>query len=338
MLQFLMAAFREPKLFLVFLLILAVILVNGWTDAPNTIATCVTTGAMKQKAAIRMSALFNFFGVFLITRFNGSVVMTIYHIVDFRGETAICLTALCAAMMAIVFWAVFAWYFGVPTSESHAMVAALSGAAIALQKNGSGVQAAQWYKVMAGLLLSSGLAFGAGYALHRLGWMEKQPDVRNEKMQKICAAGMSFLHGAQDGQKFIGLFLLAWSLLQGKSGNTFQVPLWLVLLCSITMALGTGLGGGRILNKIGARLVPLSREQGVQSDMAAILSLVVCSLLGLPVSTTHTRSFGVMGVGMGTDQKPDKKSAAELVLAWMLTFPGCGLIGFGFARLISLLP
>ena len=123
----------NPALAVTTVLTLAVIMVNGWTDAPNAIATCVSTRSMSAKPAILMAAFFNFLGVLVMTMLNATVAMTIYKMVDFGGDSHDALVALCAALFAIVIWATVAWWFGIPTSESHALIAGISGAAIALQ-------------------------------------------------------------------------------------------------------------------------------------------------------------------------------------------------------------
>ena len=130
--EFLTQLFSNPTLLITVLLTLGVIFVNGWTDAPNAIATCVSTRCMSPRAAILMAAVFNFLGVLLMTMINANVATTVYEMVDFSGNTHEALVALCAALFAIVIWAVAAWWFGIPTSESHALIAGLSGAAIAL--------------------------------------------------------------------------------------------------------------------------------------------------------------------------------------------------------------
>ena len=130
---------QNPALLITVLLTLGVILVNGWTDAPNAIATCVSTRAMGPRPAILMAAVFNFFGVFVMTMLNSTVAMTIYNMVDFGGDPHEALIALCAALFAIVLWATLAWVFGIPTSESHALIAGLSGAAIALHNSMDGI-------------------------------------------------------------------------------------------------------------------------------------------------------------------------------------------------------
>lgn len=132
-------------------LTLGVILVNGWTDAPNAIATCVSIRAISARKAIVMASVFNFLGVLVMTVMNASVAMTIYNMVDFGRNAHISLVALCAAMAAIVIWVAAAWYFGIPTSESHALIAGISGAAVAFQNSFSGINDAEWMKVIYGI-------------------------------------------------------------------------------------------------------------------------------------------------------------------------------------------
>ena len=151
--EFLAQLAANPVLAVTVALTLGVVLVNGWTDAPNAIATCVSTRAMSARSAILMAAVFNFLGVLVMTMVNASVAATIYNMVDFGGNTADALTALCAALVAIVAWATAAWWFGIPTSESHALVAGISGAAAALEGSFSCIRWESWGRVLLGLLV-----------------------------------------------------------------------------------------------------------------------------------------------------------------------------------------
>ena len=334
--HFVQALGDSPALAVTTLLTLAVILVNGWTDAPNAIATCVSTRAMPVRPAILMAALFNFLGVFVMTRLNASVAMTVYNMVDFGGDAGSALIALCAAMAAIVLWATAAWYFGIPTSESHALIAGLSGAAIALQGGLSGINGGEWVKVLYGLLLSTLLGFFLGFLCGKataflFAGVERRRANRFFSGAQIAGgAATAFMHGAQDGQKFMAVFLLGAALACGQAGaSTFVIPVWLMLLCSGVMALGTSIGGYRIIKSVGMDMVRLDVRQGFSADAAAAFSLLSSSLLGVPVSTTHTKTCAIMGVGASKRLRGVKWSVVkELVLTWVLTFPGCGLIGF----------
>ena len=210
----------DPGLLTASVLTLAVILVNGWTDAPNAIATAVSTGALPFRRAVRLAAVCNLLGVVCMTCLNASVAETIYTIADFGPDTGDALTALCAALLAIVLWATAAWRFGIPTSESHALVAGVTGAAAALQGGLSNVQPAAWAKVLLGLLLSVGLGFLLGRRcaglVRRLFPLGHSTDRLFRRLQVPGAAAMAFLHGAQDGQKFMGVFLLSAALAQGR--------------------------------------------------------------------------------------------------------------------------
>lgn len=339
--DFIAQLFSNPALVVTTLLTLGVILVNGWTDAPNAIATCVSTRSLGPRAAILMAAVFNFCGVFVMTMLNATVAMTIYKMVDFRGNSEEALIALCAALFAIVLWAVAAWWFGIPTSESHALIAGISGAAIALQGGMAGINGSEWIKVIYGLVLSTVLGFAVGWIVVKTveaicrGFDRKKAFGVFKNAQIAGAAGMAFMHGAQDGQKFMGVFMLGMFLAQGQGNVTeFHIPIWLMVLCSVVMALGTSIGGYRIIKSVGMDMVKLEKYQGFSADLAAVFCLLLASIFGLPVSTTHTKTTAIMGVGAAKRlSSVNWRVVRDMVSAWVLTFPGCGVIGFLMALL-----
>nr|WP_122012143.1 inorganic phosphate transporter [Maliibacterium massiliense] len=323
-------------------LVLAVVFVNGWTDAPNAIGTAVATRVLRPRAAILMAVVCNFLGVLLMTAVNAQVAETISKMVDFGAAGHEALITLTAAMVAIVVWATAAWFFGIPTSESHALIAGLTGAALALG-GFSAINMGEWSKVLIGLGVSTVLGFGGGFVITRViericRHMDRR---RTERFfaggQASSAALMAFLHGAQDGQKFMGVFMLAMFLngyAEKNASGAFNIPIWVMLLCSAVMGLGTLVGGGRIIKTVGMDMVKLQKYQGFASDLAASISLLLASLTGLPVSTTHTKTTAIMGVGASRRLSSVNWSVAgEMIWAWVLTFPGCGLIGFGMAKL-----
>ncbi|MBQ7301794.1 MAG: inorganic phosphate transporter [Clostridia bacterium] len=326
-------------------LTLGVILVNGWTDAPNAIATCVSTRAISVRRAIIMAAIFNFLGVLVMTSVNASVAFTIYNMVDFGGDSHLALIALCAAMAAIVIWATAAWYFGIPTSESHALIAGVSGAAVAIQNSFSGINGAEWIKVLYGIVLSTVLGFFLGFLSAKLTVLvfRNQNRLKTERFfggaQVAGGAAMAFMHGAQDGQKFMAIFLLGAAMANGESGaGSFVVPIWLMVLCSAVMGLGTSIGGYRIIKSVGMDMVKLKPYQGFAADFSATLCLLLSSLTGIPVSTTHTKTTAIMGVGAARRMSNVNWSVVkELVMTWVFTFPGCGLLGFFMAKLFLML-
>lgn len=338
---FISQVLSSPVLMITVLLTLGVIFVNGWTDAPNAIATCVATRAMAPRAAILLSAVFNFLGVFFMSIVNNTVAMTIKNMVNFNGKNNEALIALCAALFAIIVWATAAWYFGIPTSESHALIAGISGAAIALQNGFSGINGAEWTKVLVGLVLSTLLGFASGFLFAKLTvWVFHRSDRRKtqgifKNAQIFGAAAMSFMHGAQDGQKFMGVMILGTFLANGlDTTGDVALPVWMMLLCSVIMALGTSFGGYRIIKSVGMDMVKLEKYQGFAADLAGAACLFLASSYGIPVSTTHTKTTAVMGVGATKRLSAVNFSVVkDMVLTWILTFPGCGLIGFLLAKL-----
>ncbi len=339
--QFIQQLSTTPALWVTVLLTLGVILVNGWTDAPNAIASCVATRALKPRAAIIMAAVFNFLGVLVMTLLSPKVAETIYNMVDFGSNAREALIALCAAMFAIVVWAVLAWAFGIPTSESHALIAGLTGSAIAMHNNLDGVNGSEWAKVLFGLVFSLAIGFALGYLGTKLiQRLCKRADYRKanrffDKGQVVAAAGTAFMHGAQDGQKFMGVFLLGLALSQGNvSPGAVNVPVWLMILCSLVMAFGTSIGGMKIIKSVGMDMVKLEKYQGFAADVSATAGLLICSVAGMPVSTTHAKTTAIMGVGAAKRFRAVNWGVAkEMVLTWILTFPGCGLIGFLMTKL-----
>ncbi len=340
-LDFLSETALNPVLLITVILTLGVIFVTGWYVSLNAIATCVSSRAMGPRAAIMMAAVFNFLGVLVMTLINATVAETIYNMVDFGGDPHEALIALCAALFAIVVWAVAAWYFGIPTSESHALIAGLSGAAIALQGGMGGINGAEWVKVLYGLALSTVLGFSFGWIAAKLtvftcrGFDRRKTTRFFRGAQIGGGAAMAFMHGAQDGQKFMGVFLLGMFLTRGQANVTeFTIPLWLMVLCSAVMAIGTSIGGYRIIKAVGMDMVKLETYQGFSADLAAACCLLLSSLTGVPVSTTHTKTTAIMGVGAAKRLSSVNWGVVkEMVLTWVLTFPGCGLIGLLVARL-----
>ena len=331
---------QNPLLLVAVVLTLGVIFVNGWTDAPNAIATCVVTRCMSPRAAILMAAVFNFLGVLLMSMINATVAETITQMVDFGTNSHEAIVALSAALFAIVVWAVLAWCFGIPTSESHALIAGLTGGAIALHGGLSGVNGAEWVKVLYGLVISVVLGFGLGWVMckivvllfRRADRRRTEPVVR--AAQIFGAAAMSVLHGAQDGQKFMGVILLSLFLINGQTPEPVAMPVWLMLLCSAVMGIGTSVGGKKIIKSVGMDMVSLEKYQGFSADLAASVSLLISSVFGIPVSTTHAKTTAIMGVGAVKRLSAINFSVVkEMGMTWLLTFPGCGLIGFVMAKL-----
>ena len=341
---FLQAISTNPIMLVTVLLTLGVVFVNGWTDAPNAIATCITTRCLGARKAIMLSAVFNFLGVLIMTHINSSVASTISDMVDFGSNTHEAQIALCAALFSIVVYSVGASYFGIPTSESHSLIAGLTGAAIAIHGGLDGVNGAEWIKVIYGLVLSLALGFLSGWVLCKLVTvvcynMNRHKTNRFFRAAQIFgAAAMSFMHGAQDGQKFIGVLFLGVAFSNGQSSvEGVAIPIWLMIVCSTVMGVGTSVGGEKIIKSVGMDMVKLEKYQGFAADLSAAFCLLLSSVGGIPVSTTHTKTSAIMGVGAVKRLSAINFGVVkDMMLTWVFTFPGCGLISFVMAKLFML--
>lgn len=305
------------------LLVLSVIFVNGWTDAPNAIATAVGSGALSFRRGVILAAACNFAGAAMACLCFPAVAATIGELVDF-GDPHSAAAALNVAMLSIVLWAVAAWRFGLPTSESHALLAGLSGGALALGGGLARLNGRAWLMALAGL----GLSLPAGVIAGRLIRRVLTGRLRRPALgQRWAAALTALLHGVQDGQKFLALLLLT----DGLDGTKSSSRLALALLTAGVMALGTALGGKPIVEKVGTELASLSPAEGLAADLGAGAVLLACSALGLPVSTTHAKVAAVCGAGRGAS----RTVMGQMAGAWILTFPACGGIAFLLARIMT---
>ncbi len=325
-------------LYFTLFLVCCSIFVNGWTDAPNAIATVVSTRVMHPKAAIFMGAIFNFLGVFLM---GSAVAMTTATIISITSGTEGLIT-LAAAQLAIVLWAVGAWRFGIPTSESHALVAGLMGAGMSL--NGfAALNFVSIGKVFWGLLISVIIGLVAGYFGTKLvaylfrGVNRRSANKFFSRGQLVSAMLMAFAHGAQDGQKFMGVMVL--TLIVGgvitPTPGAMVIPVWIMVLSSALMAFGTSIGGYRIIKTMGMDMVKLEKYQGFTAELIASTSLLLATYMGIPLSTTNSKATAMMGAGAAKGiSKVDWGIAKEMIAAWVLTFPACMLMGYVFATLI----
>lgn len=321
-----------------FVLIGASVFVNGWTDAPNAIATVVSTRVLPPRTAILLGAVFNFLGVFLT---GSAVAMTTASIVSINSGTAGLIT-LASAQLAIVLWAVSAWRFGIPTSESHALIAGLMGAGMSLD----GFASFNWtsiQKVFIGLFISTFVGFVLGLYMTKLvkrlsaNMKRRSANRFFSRGQIVSAMLMAYTHGAQDGQKFMGVMYLAlvvggvYPAIQG----TMRIPIWIMIFCSVLMAIGTSIGGYRIIKTMGMDMVHLEKYQGFSAEIVASFSMLVATNYGIPLSTTNTKATAMMGAGASQGiNKVDWGIAKEMMTAWILTFPACMLLGYVFATVI----
>jgi len=325
----------SPVVLSVLGLVLAAEFVNGWTDAANSIATVVSTRVLSPARALLLASALNFLGALSGT----AVAATIGKgIVD---PSTINIYTVGAAMVGIVLWSSLAARYGLPTSESHALIAGLTGAGLATAGPGA-LLVAGWKKVGTGLLFSTFLGFGAGLLLMTaIYWIfaKAHPSFIRRlfgKLQIVSAGFMAFSHGSNDGQKFIGAFTLV--LLLAGLIPEFHVSPWVIGLCAGVMALGTAIGGWRIIKTMGVSLTKLEPVHGFAAETAAAGTIVLASHLGIPLSTTHTISTAIMGVGATRRFSAVRWGVTrKIVIAWILTFPVCGVVAWAVMKLILLI-
>lgn len=320
----------EFQLIFTVLITFAVAFVNGMTDAPNAIVSCVSTESISMKKAVVIAAVADFAGSVTLGMMNGRVSETVVDIAAFDKNSNAALVGLSAAMLSVVIWAVAAWFFGIPTSESHALISALAGAGVATNKGLSHINVLAWKKVAYGLFVSVFIGFLSGFIVLKLTniFLHKHFNGRFiTRAQILSGVFMSFMHGAQDSQKFTGIVMLALSV-SGLSDEK-KTPIWLLILCPLFIAAGTATGGERIIRKIGNGMLKMNKDQGFSSDIAGSLCLLLSTLMGMPVSTTHTKTSAVLGTGVAFDPKSvNWKIAGEMMAAWLITFPLCGILGY----------
>jgi len=329
-------------LVIVLLLILWAEFVNGWTDAPNAMATVVSTRVLSPAQALLMTVVLNMAGVLLT---GTAVALTIGKgIVD---PSVINLTTIGSAMLGIIIFSTIAWYFGLPTSESHALVSGLAGAALA--KSGVSVLLwVGWKKVLIGLAFSTFLGFFGGLIIMLLIYLIFNRLQRSTgikifgRAQILSSAFMAFSHGSNDGQKFIGVFALALALggvipMEVFKSQGFHVPIWIFIICSLVMATGTAFGGWKIMKTMGFKLTKLEPVNGFAAETSAAGTIMIASFLGIPLSTTHTINTSIMGVGATKRLSAVRWGVSgRMVMAWILTFPCCGLIAYLTTKIVML--
>jgi inorganic phosphate transporter, PiT family len=309
--------------------------INGWTDAPNAIATVVSTGVMAPRKAILMAVVLNTLGAMAGT----AVAATVGKGIVVPG--VLTLPAITAAMVAIIMWGTLAAKLGIPVSKSHALLAGLAGAGYA----GGGLAALQWTgweKVGIGLVCSIIFGFLAALAIGKLviafaGNMRPYRAKRMfDSLQVVSAATMAFNHGLNDGQKFMGVFAL--TLLAGGVTKQFEIPIWVMLICAGTMGLGTSFGGWRIIKTVGSKLTRIKSWQGFAAESSASTTIFVASMYGIPLSTTHTITSSIVGASASLRVSDVRWGVLQRILmAWVVTFPCCAVIAYVAARIANAL-
>ncbi len=319
----------EVTLILLVLVIVAALAfdyINGFHDTANAIATCVSTRALSVKSAIIMAAVLNFAGAMVSTKVASTIGK---GIVDASNVTQL---VVLAGIMGAIIWNLITWYYGLPSSSSHAIIGGIMGAVIAH----SGAATLHWKGlkvIVLGLVLSPIVGVAVGFAfmliIMRL-FHNSSPGPLNKsfrKLQVASAAFMAFSHGTADAQKSMGVITMA--LVSYGLIPTFDVPTWVKLSCAVAMGLGTAAGGWRIIKTIGKDFVKLQPVHGFCVETAAAGVILSASSVGIPVSTTHVITSTILGVGVSKRLTAVNWNVAKrIVWAWVLTIPAAAIVAF----------
>ncbi len=313
--------------------------INGFHDAANAIATSVSTGVLPLRTAVLVAAVFNFIGALTGT----AVAKTIAS--GFTDPHLVTQTLVFSVLVGASIWNLITWWYGIPSSSSHALIGGLAGAVVVA----SGWEAFNWvtlyHKVLIPLILSPliGFVMALGLMVVIL-WVVRRKRTRTvnanaRKMQLASACAMAFSHGSNDAQKVMGIITMAlvayveagampilppW-FAPTLNGSTYDVPRWVMVACATAIALGTAAGGKRIIKTMGAKIIRISPLQGFAAETAGAMTILGASAIGVPVSTTHCINACIMGVGASKRISAVRwGTARKIVIAWVVTLPASG--------------
>jgi len=300
---------------------------NGFHDSANAIATVVSTGVLKPQSAVAMAAFFNFVAIFVV---NMKVAQTIGkdiidpHIVDHY--------VIFGALVGAIVWNIITWYYGIPSSSSHALIGGLVGAAVAKSGTGALISAGLW-KVVAFIVLAPLLGFVLGSIIMLIvSWVfvkstPRKVDVWFRRLQLVSAAGYSLGHGGNDAQKTMGII---WMLLIAAgyvNATDAHPPAWVIISCYAAISFGTLFGGWRIVKTMGQKITKLKPVGGFCAETGGAMTLLMASFWGIPVSTTHTITGAIVGVGASQKASAVRWGVAgNIVWAWIFTIPAAAFV------------
>jgi len=306
--------------------------INGFHDAANSIATIVSTRVMSPRAAVLWAAFFNFVAFLVFeTKVAGNIAKGVT-----AGQGFVTLTLVAAGLVGAIVWNLLTWYYGLPSSSSHALLGGIAGAAVWKAKSFGVLDAAFFKKTSLFIVLSPLLGAVLGFIFMHLMIIlfgrssPRKVDRGFRTMQLVSASLYSLGHGGNDAQKTMGIIvmaLVATGNLAAEKGKTPHVPLWVVLLCHAAMGLGTMSGGWRIVKTMGMKITKLAPVGGFCAETAGATTLFLATALGIPVSTTHTITGAIVGVGSTRKLSAVRWGVAgRIVWAWILTVPAAAFV------------
>jgi len=301
---------------------------NGVHDSSNVVATMISSRAFSPRMALGVTAVANFLGPFI---FGVAVAETIGH--EIVIAEAISTEVLVAALLSAIFWNLLTWYLGFPSSSSHALIGGFVGA-VAIGAGWKAIQMGGLEKVLIALFTSPIIGFVFGFLILRLiyflSWnATPHINVFFKRGQLVTALALALSHGTNDAQKTMGIITLA--LVTGGYLTSFAVPTWVILICAGMIALGTAVGGWKLIRTLGGKFFKIRPADGFASQLAGAAVIIGASLVGGPVSTTQVVSSAIMGVGAAERVNKVRWGVAqEIAVAWLLTIPATALVGAGF--------
>lgn len=295
--------------------------INGFHDTANSIATSVSTKALKPRQAIILAATMNFIGALTFTGVAKTITKDIVDPFQLQNGSYVIL----AALLAAISWNLITWYFGIPSSSSHALIGSIAGAAIAAAGFGS-LKWAGFLKIIEGLIISPILAFVIGfiiYSIFKVIFRDNNLSKTNRNFRFIqiaTAALQSYTHGTNDAQKAMGIITMA--LIANGYATSDEVQLWVQISCAVAMGLGTSIGGWKIIKTVGGKIMKIRPVNGVAADLTGAFIIFGATLIHLPVSTTHVISSSILGVGSAHRVRGVKWGTAKnMIITWFITLP-----------------
>ncbi len=309
---------------------------NGFNDAANSIATIVSTRVLKPQHAVLWAAFFNFIAFLFFGLHVAETIGT-----GLINPSIVNVQVILAALLGATGWNIFCWYFGLPSSSSHALIGGLLGAAIA-KAGYSSIKISGISKVLAAIIISPTCGFLIGGLLMLLVariFFRVTPlrvDGIFRKVQLLSSAAISIAHGSNDAQKTMGIIAILLFSCGALKGH-FYIPIWIIVACNLVIALGTLSGGWRIVKTMGMKITRLKPVGGFCAETAGAATLMLATHLGIPVSTTHTITGSIVGVGSSLQSVRAVRwgVARRIVWAWLLTIPAAGSVAFGLGKLIG---
>jgi inorganic phosphate transporter, PiT family len=306
---------------LTIVLALAFDFINGFHDTANAIATAVSTKALSPRRAIIIASAMNFIGAIAFTGVAKTIAKDIVNLNAIPNGAVVIL----AALVSAIAWNLITWYFGIPSSSSHALIGSIAGAAIAAA-GVSSINYKGFASILKSLIISPVLAFAVGYIMFTIfKYVFKNLNLSKtnrgfRRVQAVTAAIQSFAHGTNDAQKSMGIITMA--LVSNNLIKEGNIPFWVQISCAAAMALGTSIGGWRIIKTVGTQIMKIKPVNGVAADLSSALVIFGASKFGLPVSTTHVISSAIMGVGTSYRVKAVKwNTGKRMIITWFITLP-----------------